>query len=119
MSFQFFFDDMGVGGWVELYPNFFLDFWNCFNFAKPLNKYRLTCEDIVKTSHHSYLGVEIQMTLNGVCMLKTVPKRQMEPLDLCDDILVGARNQRHYTQLWLDLTWNMHLGHGTLVSKRI
>ena len=26
-----------VGGWVELYPSFFLDFWNVFNFAKPLS----------------------------------------------------------------------------------
>ena len=28
--------DRGVGGWVELYPIFFLDYWNFFNFAKPL-----------------------------------------------------------------------------------
>ena len=27
---------MGVGLWGELYP-FFLYFWNCFNFAKPLS----------------------------------------------------------------------------------
>ena len=27
---------MGVGGCCELYPSFFLDFWNLFNFAKPL-----------------------------------------------------------------------------------
>ena len=26
----------GVGGWGELYPSFFLYFWNFFNFAKPL-----------------------------------------------------------------------------------
>ena len=25
-----------VGGWGEPYPSFFLDFWNFFNFAKPL-----------------------------------------------------------------------------------
>ena len=30
-------DWMEVGGWGELYPSFFLDFWNCFNFAKPLS----------------------------------------------------------------------------------
>ena len=29
-------DWMGVGGWGELYPRFFLDFRNFFNFAKPL-----------------------------------------------------------------------------------
>ena len=29
---------MGVGGWGELYPSFFWDFCNCFNFAKPLSK---------------------------------------------------------------------------------
>ena len=28
---------MGVGGWGELYPGFFLDFWIFFNFAKPLS----------------------------------------------------------------------------------
>ena len=28
----------GVGGWGELYPIFFLDFWNLLNFAKPLNE---------------------------------------------------------------------------------
>ena len=28
---------MGVGGWGELYPRFFLDFLKNFNFAKPLN----------------------------------------------------------------------------------
>ena len=46
-------------------------------------------------------------------MLKTVPKGQIEPLDLYVEMLVGARNplKRHYTQPWLDLTWNMHL-HG-------
>ena len=27
----------GVGGWGELHPSFFLDFWNFFNFAKPLS----------------------------------------------------------------------------------
>ena len=29
---------MGVGGWGELHPIFFLDFWNFFNFAKPLKR---------------------------------------------------------------------------------
>ena len=29
--------DGGVGGWSKLYPSFFLDFWNFFNFAKPLS----------------------------------------------------------------------------------
>ena len=28
---------MGVCGWGELYPSFFLNFWNFFNFAKPLS----------------------------------------------------------------------------------
>ena len=28
----------GVGGWGELYPSFFWDFWNLFNFAKPLRQ---------------------------------------------------------------------------------
>ena len=27
----------GVGGWRKLYPSFVLDFWICFNFAKPLS----------------------------------------------------------------------------------
>ena len=26
-----------VGGWDELYPIFCVDFWNFFNFAKPLS----------------------------------------------------------------------------------
>ena len=25
-----------VGGWGELYPSFYLEFWNFVNFAKPL-----------------------------------------------------------------------------------
>ena len=29
--------EWGVGGWRKLYPSFFLDFWICFNFAKPLS----------------------------------------------------------------------------------
>ena len=36
MSFQKKKLDRGVSGWVELYP-IFLDFWNFFNFAKPLS----------------------------------------------------------------------------------
>ena len=61
------------------------------------------------------------MRVNEVSMLKTVHKNQIEPLDLYVEILVGALNplKRHYTQPWLDLTWNMHLGHGTLISKSI
>ena len=47
-------------------------------------------------------------------------KRQIEPRHfLYVDILVGARNplKIHYTQPWLDLTWNMHMENGTLISK--
>ena len=52
-------------------------------------------------------------------MLKTVPKRQIEPLDLYVDILVGARTplNRHCTQPCLDITWHMHLGHGTKLEN--
>ena len=87
-----------------------------------LNKYRLKDEEIVKTPHHSYLGVEIQDDGKwSKHVVKTVPKKQIELLDLYVDILVGARKplKRHYTQPWLDLIWDMHLGHGTLISKRI
>ena len=27
---------MGVGGWGEFYPSFFLDFWNCLTLQSPL-----------------------------------------------------------------------------------
>ena len=56
-------------------------------------------------------------------MLKTVPKRQIyralgfirRNLCRCPESI----KETLYTQPWLDLTWNMHLGHGTLISKRI
>ena len=56
-----------------------------------LNKYRLKGEQIVKTSHHSYLGIETQ---DDGKWSKHVEKRQIEPLGLYVDILVGARNPR-------------------------
>ena len=36
MGFQKKFGWEGVDGWGEVYPSFFLHFWNVLNFAKPL-----------------------------------------------------------------------------------
>ena len=86
-----------------------------------LNKYRLKGEEIVKTSHHSYLGIELQDDGKWSKHVENCTKKaNLEPLDLYDEMLIGARNplKTHYTRLWLDLTWNMHLGHGTFISKR-
>ena len=58
------------------------------------------------------------MTVNGASRLKTVPKRQIEPLDLYDKMLVGTRNPLDtvvYTAMvrpHLEYTsgaWNPHL----------
>ena len=86
-----------------------------------LNKYRLKGEEIVNTPRHSYMGVQMQDDGKWSKLVETVPKGQIEPLDLYADILVSARNllNMHYTQPWLDITWNMHIGHGTLISKMI
>ena len=42
----------GVCGWGELYPSFILDFWNYFNFAKPL----IPCQSCFWSSNHVPLG---------------------------------------------------------------
>ena len=46
----------GVGGWGELYPNIFLDFWNLFNFAKPLNVTYLPAHRSSRSSDNHYNG---------------------------------------------------------------
>ena len=64
-----------------------------------LNKYRLKGEEIVNTSHHSYLGVQIQDDGKWSKLVETVPKGKIEPLDLYADNLVGARNHTLYTAM--------------------
>ena len=47
-----------VGGWIELDPVVFGDFWNCFNFAKPLMS--------VSISSLWYCGL-LQTTMRKIC----------------------------------------------------
>ena len=74
-----------VGGWRELYP-FFLDFWNFFNFAKPLrinrlglesNRQRKRCEKnypidrgnnwIVRMMHTTHLSCTSGKQMQSTC----------------------------------------------------
>ena len=39
------------GGWGEIYPSFFGDFWNLFNFAKPLTFSMRRCNKKMMMCH--------------------------------------------------------------------
>ena len=88
----------------------------------PRLPYRLKGEEIVTTSHHSYMGVEIQGDGKWSKHVENCTKKANRAFGFirrnfgrCPESI----KETLYTQPWLDLTWNMHLGDGTLISKRI
>ena len=86
-----------------------------------LNKCRLKGEEIVKTSYHSYLGIELQDDGKWSKNVENCTKKANRALGFlrrnfgrCSESIKDTL----YTAMVSDLTWNMHLEHGTLVSKR-
>ena len=42
----------GVGGWGEVYPSFFFDFWHFFNFAKPPTSLIMGATQRIRNDHN-------------------------------------------------------------------
>ena len=82
--------------------------------ALNMTLYRLNGEEIAKTSHHSYIGVELQDDGKWTKHIENCTKKANRALGF----LRRNFGRCPESQPWLDLTWNMHLEHGTLISKR-
>ncbi len=84
-----------------------------------LNKYMLKGEEIVKTSHHSYLGVEIQEDGKLSKHVENCIKRANRALGFIRRSVGRCQESIKETLYTAMVRPHLDMGHGTLISKRI